>query len=157
MMKLEEEIKQATFKNEFHKSIINIVYTSGWLSTILTQRLKPYDISIQQFNILRILRGQHPKPATVLLIQERMLDKMSNASRLVEKLRIKNMGQHYTGDSMLNAGCKGDQIKSFDGAQIIPENRQIQMRIQCCPADTRKMFSHRHYVVSLQALNDFNP
>jgi DNA-binding MarR family transcriptional regulator len=95
-MKLEEEIKQATFKNEFHKSIINIVYTSGWLSTILTQRLKPFDISIQQFNILRILRGQHPKPATIQLIQERMLDKMSNASRLVEKLRIKNMVERTT-------------------------------------------------------------
>jgi DNA-binding MarR family transcriptional regulator len=96
MMKLEEEIKQPTFKNEFHKSIINIVYTSGWLSTILTQRLKPYEISIQQFNILRILRGQHPKPATIQLIQERMLDKMSNASRLVEKLRFKKMVERTT-------------------------------------------------------------
>ena len=95
-MKLEEEIKQATFKNEFHKSIINIVYTSGWLSTILTQRLKSYEISIQQFNILRILRGQHPKPATIQLIQERMLDKMSNASRLVEKLRFKKMVERTT-------------------------------------------------------------
>ena len=94
-MKRDEELKQTTFKNEFHKSIINIVYTSGWLSTILTQRLKPYDISIQQFNILRILRGQHPKPATIQLIQERMLDKMSNASRLVEKLRLEFCRVYY--------------------------------------------------------------
>ncbi len=95
-MKLEDEIKQAQFKNEFNKTIINIIYTSGWLNGIIGQRLKPFGISIQQFNILRILRGQHPKPVTIQLIQERMLDKMSNASRLVEKLRIKNMIQRTT-------------------------------------------------------------
>jgi DNA-binding MarR family transcriptional regulator len=95
-MKLEDEIKQAQFKNEFNKAIINIIYTSGWLNGIIGQRLKPFGISIQQFNILRILRGQHPKPVTIQLIQERMLDKMSNASRLVEKLRIKNMIQRTT-------------------------------------------------------------
>jgi DNA-binding MarR family transcriptional regulator len=95
-MKLEEEIKQQKFKNEFNKAMINIIYTSGWLNSVISKRLKPYDISIQQFNILRILRGQYPKPATILLIQKRMLDKMSNASRLVEKLRIKKMVERTT-------------------------------------------------------------
>jgi DNA-binding MarR family transcriptional regulator len=51
--------------------------------------IKPFGLTVQQFNILRILRGQHPKPATVKLLKERMLDKMSDASRLVEKLRSK--------------------------------------------------------------------
>ena len=95
-MKLEDEIKQQKFKNEFNKAIINIIYTSGWLNSVISKRLKPHDISIQQFNILRILRGQYPKPATILLIQKRMLDKMSNASRLVEKLRIKKMVERTT-------------------------------------------------------------
>lgn len=95
-MRLEKEIKQQKFKNEFNKAVINIIYTSGWLNTIITQRLKPFGISTQQFNILRILRGQHPKPATIQLIQERMLDKMSNASRLVEKLRVKKMLERKT-------------------------------------------------------------
>ena len=95
-MKLEDGIKQKNFKNDFNKAIINIIYTNSWLNGLFLDRLKPYDISIQQFNILRILRGQHPKPATVNLIQERMLDKMSNASRLVEKLRIKQLVERTT-------------------------------------------------------------
>jgi DNA-binding MarR family transcriptional regulator len=53
--------------------------------------LKPFGVTIPQFNILRILRGQHPKPANVKLLKERMMDKMSDASRLVEKLRAKGL------------------------------------------------------------------
>ena len=90
-MKLEKEIVQKSFKSEYHKAIVNIVYTYNWITEKQINQLKPYDISIQQFNILRILRGQHPKPATVKLIKERMLDKMSDVSRLVEKLRIKDL------------------------------------------------------------------
>ncbi len=90
-MKLEDEIKQSKFKSEYHKLGINIVYTANWLSLQHTQRCKQYDITPEQFNILRILRGQHPKAATVNLLIERMLNKMSNASRLVEKLRKKGL------------------------------------------------------------------
>lgn len=90
-MEIGKEIKQTKFKNEYQKLLINILFTSGWLSAKHTSSLKPYGISTQQFNILRILRGQHPKPATVNLLIDRMLDKNSNASRLVEKLRIKKL------------------------------------------------------------------
>ena len=90
-MEISKEIKQTKFKNEYQKMLINILFTSGWLSSKHTSNLKPYGISTQQFNILRILRGQHPKPATVNLLIDRMLDKNSNASRLVEKLRIKKL------------------------------------------------------------------
>ena len=88
-MKIGFEIKQAKFKNEHQKMLVNILFTCGWLSSKYSGNLKPFGISTQQFNILRILRGQHPKPATVNLLIDRMLDKNSNASRLVEKLRIK--------------------------------------------------------------------
>ena len=88
-MKLEEEIVQSKFKNEFQKAMINILFTSNWISTKNACLLKPYGLTVQQYNILRILRGQYPKPATIRLLTERMLDKMSNASRLVEKLRVK--------------------------------------------------------------------
>jgi len=90
-MEISKEIKQTKFKNEYQKMLINILFTSGWLSSKHTCNLKPYGISTQQFNILRILRGRHPKPATVNLLIDRMLDKNSNASRLVEKLRIKKL------------------------------------------------------------------
>lgn len=90
-MRLEEEIKQAAFKSEHHKATINILYTNSWLSSLFSSFLKPYGISLQQYNVLRILKGQYPEPANVNLLIDRMLDKMSNASRLVEKLRIKGL------------------------------------------------------------------
>ncbi|MCB0582392.1 MAG: MarR family transcriptional regulator, partial [Phaeodactylibacter sp.] len=88
-MKIEEEIKQKKFKSVYHKAHINVLFTASWLSQNSAQLLKPYKISWQQFNILRILRGMHPEPATVKLLAGRMIDKMSNASRLVEKLKQK--------------------------------------------------------------------
>jgi len=90
-MKIEDEIKQSKFSSDYIKAIINIVYTSNYLSLQHTKTLKPHGISPEQFNILRILRGQYPKPATVKLLIERMLNKSSNASRLVEKLRLKGL------------------------------------------------------------------
>lgn len=90
-MRLEEEIKQKNFKNEYEKGIINLIYTYNWLDTRMKAFFKAYDITPQQFNILRILRGQHPNPCTVNLLKERMLDKMSDASRIVERLRIKKL------------------------------------------------------------------
>jgi DNA-binding MarR family transcriptional regulator len=90
-MEIGKEIKQVKFKSEHQKMLINILFTNGWLSAAHANSLKPFGISTQQFNILRILRGQHPKPATVNLLIERMLDKNSNASRLVEKLRLKKL------------------------------------------------------------------
>ncbi len=90
-MKLEEEISQKHFRNEYHKAAVNVVYTFNWLNNHNVVFFKPLGITTQQFNILRILRGQHPKPATIKLIKERMLDKMSDASRIVEKLRIKGL------------------------------------------------------------------
>jgi DNA-binding MarR family transcriptional regulator len=94
-MELEKEIKSKPFQSIYEKTLVNIVYTASWLNSLHTKRLKPYDISPQQYNILRILRGQHPNPATVNLLQERMLDKMSNTSRLVEKLRLKGLVERH--------------------------------------------------------------
>lgn len=90
-MKLEDEIHQRQFKSEYHKLAVNILYTHGWLVSQLSAVLKPHGLTIAQFNILRILRGQQPQPATISLLQERMLDKMSDTSRLVERLRGKGL------------------------------------------------------------------
>ena len=88
-MKLEQEIKQPKFRNEYHKLAVNILYTNGWLVNLYSNLFSKHDITSNQYNIIRILRGQYPHPATVNLLKERMLDKMSDASRLVERLRIK--------------------------------------------------------------------
>lgn len=90
-MNIEEEIKQSTFKNAFQKAYINILYTSNWLQQRQSALFKPFGITLPQFNILRILRGQYPEPATVNLLIERMLDKTSNASRIVDKLEAKQL------------------------------------------------------------------
>jgi DNA-binding MarR family transcriptional regulator len=89
-MKLEVEIKQSKFKDEYHKLGVNIIYTSNWIEAQRTRHLKDFDLSLEQFNILRILRGQFPNPVTINILIERMLNKTSNASRLVEKLRRKS-------------------------------------------------------------------
>ena len=88
-MKIELEIKQPAFKNEYHKLSVNLLYTGHWLKLQNHNHLKPFGVTVQQYNVLRILKGQHPQPVTVSLLIERMMDKMSNASRLVEKLRKK--------------------------------------------------------------------
>jgi len=88
-MKIEDEIKQPTFHDLYQKAHINVMYTAGWLGQRQAAIFRNYGITPPQFNILRILRGQHPKPATVNLLIERMLDKTSNASRIVDKLEAK--------------------------------------------------------------------
>ncbi len=88
-MRLEDEIVQSKFINDAHKLGVNIIYTFNWLDAFQTTLLKKFGVTPQQYNVLRILRGQHPLPANIKLVRERMLDKMSDASRIVEKLRTK--------------------------------------------------------------------
>ena len=90
-MRIEEEIKQPLFRDEHHKAHINLVFTAGWLQLRSATAFKPYGLTLPQFNILRILRGQHPLPATVALLIDRMLDKTSNASRIVDRLEEKQL------------------------------------------------------------------
>jgi len=94
-MKIEDEIKQKQFKSEGHKAIVNLIFTYNWLIKNQVEVLKPYGITLQQFNILRILRGQYPKPSTIKLMKERMLDRMSDCSRIVEKLRAKKLVERH--------------------------------------------------------------
>ena len=94
-MELEKEINQKKFRSESHKLMVNIIYTFNWLNGQQSDFLKPYKITYQQFNVLRILRGQQMQPASIKLIRERMLDKMSDASRIVEKLRMKGLVERH--------------------------------------------------------------
>ncbi len=88
-MQIEDEIKQASFKDEHQKLAVNLIYTQACFDTLFSQALKGYSITPEQFNVLRILKGSYPKPMAVKDVQERMINKMSNTSRLIEKLRSK--------------------------------------------------------------------
>lgn len=87
MPTIETLIKQTKFRDEKHKAIISVLYTANALNNFHENYFSKYQLTTQQYNALRILRGQYPKPATVNLIRERMMDKMSDASRIVERLR----------------------------------------------------------------------
>ncbi len=85
-MKIEDEIKQKNFSSEYHKLSVNLQFTANWLGAIQSKVFRSCGISYQQFNVLRILKGQSPNPSSLILIKERMMDKESNASRLIDKL-----------------------------------------------------------------------
>jgi DNA-binding MarR family transcriptional regulator len=95
-MKIEEAIQQKKFMNAFQKAHVNVLYTASFLSQQTSESLKPFRLTVQQFNILRILRGRYPEPATIKELTARMLDKMSNASRLVDKLLDKGLVERRT-------------------------------------------------------------
>jgi len=85
-MKIEEEIKQTKFRNPHHKATLNLLYTASWLESRNKEFFKPFGITNQQFNILRILRGQHPHKISGTEIKDRMLDRNSDVSRLLDRL-----------------------------------------------------------------------
>jgi len=86
-----KESKSPRYESAFHEAIVNLSYTHNWVSDKIKQAVAPYDITSQQFNVLRILRGQHPQPSTINLIKSRMLDKMCDASRIVDRLVQKEL------------------------------------------------------------------
>ncbi|MDI1316246.1 MarR family transcriptional regulator [Flavobacterium sp.] len=89
-MKIEEVIKSTVELDVAKKVILNFLYTQNVINDNFHEILKPYDISREQYNVLRILRGQKGCPANMNVIQERMLAKNSNTTRLIDKLLIKN-------------------------------------------------------------------
>lgn len=85
-MRIEEEINQTKpFKSEFHKTAINLIFTSNWLASRIKVLLKPHDITMQQYNVLKILKGAS-KPISTSCIRGRMIERMADTSRLVERL-----------------------------------------------------------------------
>lgn len=85
-MKIGEAIQQERFDSKVQEAVINLIYTHNWFKESFACFLKEFNITSQQFNVLRILNGQFPNGITTGEIRERMLDKMSDASRLVDRL-----------------------------------------------------------------------
>ncbi len=100
-MKIEEEIQQKKFRNEYQKSAINLIYTYGWFHNKQKNFFSQYNITSQQYNVLRILKGQFPDAISTSEIRSRMLDKNSDASRIVDRLSTKDLVKKIT--------CKSDK------------------------------------------------
>jgi len=88
-MKIEEILKSTVSMDNSKKIILNVLYTQNVIIENFNELLKPYEISGEQYNVLRILRGQKGNPANMCIIQDRMLAKTSNTTRLVDKLLLK--------------------------------------------------------------------
>lgn len=85
---IKDAIQQKKFRNVNHQTQVNIIYTSNWLQSQIAKIFKRYGLSSQQYNVLRILNGSYPKSLNLSQIKSRMLDKMSDTSRVVERLRL---------------------------------------------------------------------
>jgi DNA-binding MarR family transcriptional regulator len=122
-MPLEEDIRQDKFYSDQQKAAINILYTGSWLYNINAGYLKKFGITPEQFNVLRILRGSFPKPMMLAEITERMIDKSSNCTRLVEKLKQKGFVSRVTCENNrrqvdISITDKGQQLlKKIDASQ----------------------------------------
>lgn len=86
MGRIEDEIKQTKFRSEGQKMLINLIYTYNQISGQMSSMLQPYGLTMQQFNILRILKGQYPNPSTNNLVKDRMLDRNSDVTRLIDRM-----------------------------------------------------------------------
>ena len=99
-MGIERDIHQEHFRNDYQKAIINLIYTFNWVRDQLQEPLADHHLTMQQYNILRILRGAR-QPISTLQIREIMLDKMSDTSRIVDRLIVKELVKKTT--------CKRDK------------------------------------------------
>lgn len=97
-MKLEDAIKSNKFRNETQKAGLNVLYTAWWLKTIGTREMKVFDLTHEQYNVMRILKGKHPEKMCVKDIAGRMIEKSSNVPRIIDRLELKEFVQRTQGE-----------------------------------------------------------
>ncbi len=129
-MRLEEEIK-GKFRNEYQKVALNIFFTSNWLSQHQKKIFKKFKVTVQQYNILRILRGQKGQPVTIGNIKSRMLERESDVSRIVDKMKQRGWVKRYS--------CEEDRRATH--IFITEEGLQLLKDMDCHEADFDKMLS----------------
>ena len=98
-MKIEAELKNTKPMPPRQRDTLNILFTASWLECMISRSLRPHKLTSPQYNILRILNGSYPKGLSILDIKSRMLDRSSNVSRLVEKLRLRKMVERIPDES----------------------------------------------------------
>lgn len=132
-MKIEDEIKQPRFRDIYQKVAVNLLFTSNWLEGRQHDFFKPFGITTQQFNILRILRGQHPNAISGVEIKGRMLDRNSDISRLLDRLLKKDLVSKCQSENDKRAANvsitqKGlELLTSIDASFIEAERRRFNL------------------------------
>jgi DNA-binding MarR family transcriptional regulator len=134
-MKLEDELKMQQFTDNFQRAYLNIIFTANWMEANMQQQLKQYNLTAPQFNVLRILRGQKGKPMSAFAIQERMIHRTSNVTRILEKLVEKNL---VTRDSSPNNRRMIDVKLTEEGLNLINSTDEMARSAQ---ADMAKAMS----------------
>jgi DNA-binding MarR family transcriptional regulator len=141
-MSIEKDIQQSKFRNEYHKTVVNLIFTYNWITEKTKQFFEKGDITSQQYNILRILRGAG-KPLSTLQIRQRMLDKMSDTSRIVDRLVKKELVQKVI--------CKTDRrlvdVTITDaGLQLLDKldsyNEQMDAMLESLTEEEAKMLNN---------------
>lgn len=130
-MGIEQDINQTSFRNEYQKAAINIIYTFNWMNERMKAMFDKEDITPQQFNILRILRGAG-KPISTLQIRQRMLDKMSDTSRIVDRLLAKGLVKKNT--------CPGD--KRLVDVSITDKGKKLLERMDLLAPEMDALFNN---------------
>ncbi|HTD92779.1 MAG TPA: MarR family transcriptional regulator [Chitinophagaceae bacterium] len=131
-MSIDQDILQTKFRNELQKAAVNLIYTYGWVTEKSKELFASEDITPQQFNILRILRGSHPQPLSTLQIRERMLDKMSDTSRIVDRLITKGLVKKGT--------CKAD--RRLVDVMITDKGRKLLERLDAREDELDNIFGN---------------
>ncbi|MBE8712276.1 MarR family winged helix-turn-helix transcriptional regulator [Sphingobacterium hungaricum] len=129
-MSLEEKLKVKKFASDWHKATLNIVYTSNWLIVELEKRANKRDITMQQFNVLRILRGQFPKPATNNLLKDRLITATPDISRLVDRIVAKELVSRCKNDTDKRAV---DLLITERGLKLLAEIEEEMMLSDLLP------------------------
>ncbi len=131
-MGIEKDIKQEKFRNAYQKVRINLIFTLGWLKEKTRPIFEAGDITMQQFNILRILRGSYPQPLSTLQIRERMLEKMSDTSRIVDRLITKGLVKKLV--------CKKD--RRLVDVIITEKGKKLLERLDACEVEMDSVMSN---------------
>ena len=142
-MKIEEVIKSTVTIDDSKKVILNIIYTQSVIGEKFAEVLKPYELSSEQYNVLRILRGQKGNPANMCVIQERMIAKNSNTTRLIDKLLLKEL--------VTREVCPDNRRKIE--VQITPKGLELLLELDPKVIEHEKMFANNLSQEELSELN----
>lgn len=162
-MTIETAIKQSKFASPYHKLLVNITYTANWLMNRQMEILRPFELSPQQYNVLRILKGSYPESMHVQDISERMLDKTSNTSRLIDKLASKEL--------VFKRLCRNDRravdiVITGSGLELLETTTPLIVSLEeflhhICPEEVEKLSnvldSFRETGDDLQETYNFTP